>query len=129
MVLAAARRLRRRKDFSAAVRTGRRAGRGALVVHLQFTGGGPAGDKPATAMASFPARAGFIVPRGVGGAVVRNRVRRRLRHLTRDRIGSLPAGATLVVRARPEAADRGYTELASDLDAALAVVSRSKDEG
>jgi ribonuclease P protein component len=112
MVLAAARRLRRRKEFSAAVRTGRRAGRGAIVVHLQS-----ASDSARSA------RAGFIVSRGVGGAVVRNRVRRRLRHLTRDRIGSLPAGATLVVRARPEVADRAYAELAADLDAALAAAS------
>jgi ribonuclease P protein component len=119
MVLTAARRLRRRKEFSAAVRSGRRAGRGAIVVHLQPP------DAPATDLA----RAGFIVPRGVGGAVVRNRVRRRLRHLTRDRLDTLPGGATLVVRACPGAADRAYQELAADLDAALAAARRPQGAG
>ncbi|MGE5828416.1 MAG: ribonuclease P protein component [Micromonosporaceae bacterium] len=119
-MLAAERRLRRRKDFSTAVRTGRRAGRGAIVVHLAIN--------PPLSGASL-ARAGFIVPRGVGGAVVRNRVRRRLRHLTRERIESLPAGSTLVVRARAEAAARAYAELAADLDAALVAASRRTGGG
>ena len=66
------------------------------------------------------ARAGFVVPRTVGGAVVRNRVRRRLRHLVAERLAALPAGAELVVRALPGAADRSYAELAAELDAALA---------
>lgn len=67
-----------------------------------------------------PARAGFVVSRAVGGAVVRNAVRRRLRHLVRDRLGDLPPGSLLVVRALPGAADRSYARLGADLDAALA---------
>ena len=69
-------------------------------------------------------RAGFVVPRAVGGAVVRNRVKRRLRHLVRERIGTLPAGTDLVVRALPAAADRSYQGLAADLDAALVAAHR-----
>lgn len=65
-------------------------------------------------------RAGFIVSRSVGGAVARNLVRRRLRHLTRARLTDLPAGTHLVVRALPEASGRPYRELGADLDAALA---------
>jgi ribonuclease P protein component len=52
--------------------------------------------------------------------VTRNRVKRRLRHLVRERIVALPEGAMLVVRALPAAADRTYPELGADLDAALA---------
>jgi ribonuclease P protein component len=62
-----------------------------------------------------PAQVGFVVSRAVGGAVVRNRVRRRLRHLVRDRLVDLPAGAVLVVRAVPAAAGASYDELRGDL--------------
>jgi ribonuclease P protein component len=116
-VLAAAQRLRRRVDFTATVRGGRRASRGSVVVHLVV---------PEPAPAEQSARAGFVVSRAVGGAVIRNQVRRRLRHLVRDRIAALPAGATLVVRALPAAADRAYQELARDLDDALASARRPR---
>ena len=69
---------------------------------------------------SAPSRAGFVVSKAVGGAVVRNKVRRRLRHLVRERLGELPAGTTLVVRALPAAADATYARLGADLDAAIA---------
>lgn len=75
---------------------------------------------PAGAESTTPARAGFIVPKAVGSAVVRNKVRRRLRHLVRERLAALPPGSMLVVRALPGAADVPYSQLASDLDAALA---------
>lgn len=112
-MLSAAQRLRRRGDFATAVRIGRRASRGALVVHIAF-------PEPGT----DTSRAGFVVPRSVGGAVVRNKVKRRLRHLVRDRIGALPPGTDLVVRALPSAADRSYQGLAADLDGALAAARR-----
>ncbi|WP_406106569.1 ribonuclease P protein component [Micromonospora globbae] len=127
-MLAAAQRLRRSTDFAAAVRGGRRAGRGAVVVHLTLpaapgsstpTSPEPARDTGAE-QPSAPTRAGFVVSKAVGPAVVRNRVRRRLRHLVRERLGQLPAGSTLVVRALPAAADVSYQRLGADLDAALA---------
>jgi ribonuclease P protein component len=109
-VLAAAHRLRRSTDFAAAVRGGRRSGRGTVVVHLLL-------DEPAQASA---ARAGFVVSKAVGGAVTRNKVRRRLRHLIRSRLAALPPGARLVIRALPAAASASYETLGADLDAALA---------
>ena len=112
-MLAAAHRLRRSTDFAAAVRGGRRSGRGTVVVHLLL-------DEPAQASG---ARAGFVVSRAVGGAVTRNKVRRRLRHLVRSRLASLPPGARLVVRALPAAASASYEALGADLDAALAAAS------
>ncbi len=51
--------------------------------------------------------------------MVRHRVTRRLRHLVGDRLGYLPEGTALVVRAHPPAAFAGSTELGADLDAAL----------
>jgi ribonuclease P protein component len=108
-VLAAAQRLRRSADFAAAVRGGRRAGRGTVVVHLIL-------EEPAQAST---ARAGFVVSKAVGNAVVRNTVRRRLRHLVRPLLAELPAGAILVVRALPAAASASYSTLGADLEAAL----------
>ncbi|SCG37777.1 ribonuclease P protein component [Micromonospora siamensis] len=69
---------------------------------------------------SAPTRAGFVVSKAVGPAVVRNKVRRRLRHLVRERLAGLPAGTTLVVRAQPSAAGTSYARLGTDLDAAIA---------
>jgi ribonuclease P protein component len=108
-VLAAEQRLRRSTDFAAAIRGGRRAGRGTVVVHFFL-------EEPALAST---ARAGFVVSKAVGNAVVRNTVRRRLRHLVRPLLADLPSGATLVVRALPAAASASYSVLGADLEAAL----------
>lgn len=115
-MLAAAQRLRRSTEFAAAIRGGRRAGRGTVVVHLLL-------EEPAQAST---ARAGFVVSKAVGNAVVRNRVRRRLRHLVRPRLTELPAGASLVVRALPPAAEASSATLGTDLDAALAAARRPR---
>ncbi|MGS2589107.1 ribonuclease P protein component [Streptomyces hebeiensis] len=108
-------RLRRREDFATAVRRGRRAGRPLLVVHLRS---GPT-DPHAPGESAPPTRAGFVVSKAVGGAVVRNRVKRRLRHLIRERLSELPTGSLVVVRALPGAGDADHAHLARDLDAAL----------
>jgi ribonuclease P protein component len=49
-------------------------------------------------------RVGFVVGRSVGGAVTRNRVRRRLRHLVAAELTRTPDGVGIVVRALPRAA-------------------------
>jgi ribonuclease P protein component len=114
-VLPTENRLRRREDFATAVRRGRRAGRPLLVVHLRSG----ATDPHAPGESVSPTRAGFVVSKSVGGAVVRNQVKRRLRHLLRDRLLALPPGSLVVVRALPGAGDADYEQLARDLDAAL----------
>jgi ribonuclease P protein component len=58
---------------------------------------------------------GFVVSKAIGNAVTRNRVKRRLRHLAREQLTSLPSSAVLVVRALPEAAAASSEELAADL--------------
>ena len=135
-MLAAAQRLRRRGEFAAAIRGGRRAGRGSLVVHVTPGDQGQTGqqgrnvqldqtDGPVrTEGTSLPARAGFVVSKAVGGAVTRNKVKRRLRALMRERLEGLPAGTDVVVRAQPSAAECGYPRLGQDLDAALAAALR-----
>ena len=101
--------MRRRQEFELAVREGKRAGGRLLTVHLLAGDGGSARDNEVTSP-----RIGFVVTRAVGGAVVRNRVRRRLRDLARMRAGWLPAGSLLVIRANPRAADVRQRDLAAD---------------
>jgi ribonuclease P protein component len=110
-MLPAAQRLRRSSEFGLVVRRGRRAGRPLLVVHVFAPHSGSA--------EAAPARVGFVVSRAVGGSVVRNRVKRRLRHLLVDRLDRLPAGTSLVVRAQAAASTASTAQLAADLDAAL----------
>jgi ribonuclease P protein component len=64
-------------------------------------------------------RAGFVVSKAVGGSVVRNLVKRRLRHLVRDRLDLFPPGSLVVIRALPGAGEAGYDQLARHLDAAV----------
>lgn len=89
------------------MRGGRRAGSGTLVVHLRTDAGE---DSP---------RIGFVVSRAVGNAVTRNRVKRRLRHLAREHVSSLPGAAVLVVRALPAAATASSAQLDADLTRCL----------
>jgi ribonuclease P protein component len=56
-------------------------------------------------------RAGFVTPKHIGGAVVRNRVRRRLRDIVRTGQARLSAGVWLVVVARPYAVNATYAQL------------------
>jgi len=71
-----------------------------------------------------PARVGFVVGRRTGGAVVRNRLRRRLRHLLAERYGELPAGSYTVLRALPGAEALSYAELAAEISRLLRRVLR-----
>jgi ribonuclease P protein component len=56
-------------------------------------------------------RAGFVTSKRIGGAVVRNRVRRRLRDVVRTQQGRLREGFWFVVVARPAAARATYRAL------------------
>jgi ribonuclease P protein component len=122
-VLPASARLRARADFAATVKHGRRGRSPLVLVHLSPPSPGdqsPAGRSGADlADHPAPARAGFVVSRAVGGAVVRNRVKRRLRALTAARLDRVPGGSRLVVRALPAAADASSAQLGEALDRAL----------
>jgi len=56
-------------------------------------------------------RAGFITSRSLGGAVMRNRVRRRLREIVRKHQRELIGGIWMVTIARAPAARASYEQL------------------
>lgn len=66
-----------------------------------------------------PGQVGLVVSKAVGNAVVRNRVKRRLRHLARDHVATIPDDALIVIRALRESASASYQELGTDLDRCL----------
>ena len=64
-----------------------------------------------------PARVGFVVSKAVGNAVVRNRVKRRLRHLARERLDVAAGLGRCSWSGRcPPPAPRRTRELGADLD-------------
>ena len=76
-----------------------------------------------TASTTGPLRVGFVVSKAVGNAVVRNRVRRRLRAAVAEQLDGPLAGhaaGTIVVRALPPSGTAEWSELKDDLDSALA---------
>ena len=110
-MLPAPNRLRQRAEFTSAVRSsgGSRAGSRLLVVHAIQT----------DTREGLPPRVGFVVSRAVGGAVVRNRTKRRLRALVAERLPGIPTGLDIVVRANPAAGSASSRELAGALDPLL----------
>ncbi|CAN5406357.1 hypothetical protein BH11ACT8_BH11ACT8_14680 [soil metagenome] len=80
---------------------------------------------PSSTDGAAAARVGFVVSKAVGNSVVRNRVKRRLRHLMRSRLAELPDGAAVVVRALPASAAASSVALGADLDRCLSRCARS----
>jgi ribonuclease P protein component len=98
--------LRRRADFEAVIRSGRLSASRLLVLRAHKT------DEPIT-------RIGLATPATLGGAVERNRVRRRLRALVRARYGEMGAGWDLLVITKPGARRATFAELGAALDGLL----------
>lgn len=95
-------------DFRTVIRTGSRAGNERVVVHCR------------TDEDSEQRLVGFVVPKSeIKRANGRNRVKRQLRHLMRERIAALPQGSRIVIRARATALGMTSDDLARDLDGAL----------
>jgi ribonuclease P protein component len=107
-VLATRNRLRTATEFSTTVRSGVRNGRRNVVLYT------------AAIAADEPSRIGFIVSKGVGNAVVRNLVKRRLREAGAASLREYGTGFAIVVRALPASASASWEQLLSDYTAAWA---------
>ena len=96
--------LRRAADFDAVYKTGKVEGGRLLVVRSRLTDG-------------TVTRVGFVCTKAVGGAVMRNRVKRRLRAIVTSL--ELAPGRDIVISARKTAADASFAELQRTLAALL----------
>ncbi len=111
-------RLRRRAAFRA-VAGGRRLARAGFVLQAL---GDEAGDRPP--------RFGITVTRKVGNAVVRNRIRRRLREaLRRTAPVHACSGTDYVLVARPAALTLSFERLVTDLMEGFAALARGDKTG
>jgi ribonuclease P protein component len=88
-------RLSRSRDFDAVYRQGRSVSTRFLVLYRFDREGEVDGE----------ARLGIAVPKKIGGAVTRNRIKRRLREVWRELLPEVPAGADYVLLVRTPLAD------------------------
>ena len=105
-------RLSRSRDFDAVYRQGRSTSTRFLVLYW-FDRDEEPGEP----------RLGLAVPKAAGNAVARNKIKRQLREVWRERLESVPAGRDYVLIAKPglsEAiATNGYDWLGARVDEVL----------
>jgi ribonuclease P protein component len=106
-------RLSRSRDFDTVYRQGRSVSTRHLVLYA-FAREDDSGDP----------RLGLAVPKGLGTAVARNRLKRQLREAWRARLDRIPGGRDYVLIARPGLSEaieaRGFDWLGERVDELLA---------
>lgn len=117
-------RLRRRAAFKA-VAGGRRAARAGFVLQALRSGGDAAG-KTGAKSAHRPPRIGFTVTRKIGNAVVRNRIRRRLREAVRLAGSHAQDGTDYVLVGRRAALTLHFERLVTDLMSGFDALASAK---
>ena len=95
-------RLVRRGDFDAVYRAGKRRSNSHFTVFLR------ANQLPHS-------RLGFSIKKALGGAVVRNRIRRRVREIVRCHRLEIAAGWDIVIHPKSNVAKAEFATLAADL--------------
>ena len=108
-MLPARNRMRRSTQFDATVKHGIRAVQPDVIVHVRY-GNDDEGNSP---------RVGLIIGKGVGSAVERHRVARRLRHVARTMLGDLHRSDQVVIRALPSSRRVSSARLEQQLRSAL----------
>ncbi len=105
-MLAKANRIRSGTDYRLTVRKGVRVHAPNTIIYVCSASDGPV-------------RFGFIVSKAVGGAVVRNTVRRRLKAVCRELLPEVAPGREIVVRALPASAQASWITLQSEIRRAV----------
>ena len=101
------------ESFRQTIRGGVKTARSDLVVHLN-----------ATHIPTDVSSVGFVVSKAVGNAVVRNRVKRQLRHVMNDELRQFGKGYLIVIRAFPSASTSDFPRLQSQVHGALVSAHR-----
>lgn len=107
--------IQHRRDFLA-VRGGRKWGTEGFLLEGKARA---AGEE-----AAMPPRFGFTVTKKLGGAVVRNRIRRRLKAAAAVAGDGCQSGFDYVVVARPAALTMSFAKMCDDFRTALAMVHK-----
>ena len=102
-------RLARRGDFDAVYRAGKRRSSTHFTVFFR------ANHLPQS-------RFGFSIKKALGGAVVRNRIRRRVREIVRCHRGEITAGWDIVIHPKSSVARAEFVALEADLLKLLGVL-------
>lgn len=104
-------RLRKRADFDRVYKGGgRHSSANLMVIFLAAASGGP--------------RVGFTAGKALGGAVIRNRIRRRLREAVRRHLRELKTPADVVFHPRKSALRAEFSQLEAEVTRAFAVISK-----
>ena len=107
-------RILRTQDFRRVVKSGKRRVSGSFVVVMALETSSDAGKSDEKRH-----RLGVTVSKRVGNAVIRNRVKRRIREWFRHARAGLPGQSEIVVIARRTARDLSGSEVAAFLDRAI----------
>ena len=92
----------RRGEFDAVYRAGKRRSNSHFTVFFR------ANELPQS-------RFGFSIKKELGGAVVRNRIRRRLREIVRCHRTEIPAGWDIVIHPKSSVREAAFATLTADL--------------
>jgi len=107
-------RLLKHADFQAVYKNGRKHFSGNMTAFYRQ------GDRPAGP------RVGFTVGKVLGGAVVRNRIRRRMRAAVRQHLRELAAPLDLVLHPRKSVLTLKFAQLDAEIAQVFAAVQRGK---
>ena len=103
-------RLRKRAEFDRIYKGGERYSSANMTVIFLAGTGGP--------------RVGFTAGKALGGAVERNRIRRRLREAVRRHLRELKMPADVVFHPRKSALRADFSQLEAEVERAFAVISK-----
>jgi ribonuclease P protein component len=107
--------LLRHSDFQRVYKSGKRHFSGWMTVFYQ----------PRTDASPSGPRIGITVSKAIGGAVQRNRIKRRMRETIRLHLAHLTAGVDVVFNPKKQVLDGDFTQVEQEVKRALEVIQKN----